>query len=360
MNKNNYCVILSGGIGSRFWPASRESKPKQFLDFFGTGQTLLRMTFERFRNLIPLENIFVVTGNTYKELTLKELPELSEKQILLEPIRRNTAPCIAYASCHINALNPNANIVVAPSDHLILNPVSFESIINKGFEFVSRNDALLTIGILPSRPEIGYGYIQLETENKEGEISKVKTFTEKPNLDIAKMFLESGEFLWNSGIFLWNVKSILNAFKNYLPEMYDIFRKGKDVFATVAEQEFIDKTFSYCSNVSIDVGILEKSKNVYVIEANFGWSDVGTWGSLHELSQKDSSQNVVVNDNAMIYESENNIINIPKDKLAVVQGLDGYIIVESDNVLLICKKSEEQRIRNFVTDAKLKFDDKFN
>lgn len=359
MSKDNYCVIMSGGIGSRFWPASREAKPKQFLDFFGTGKSLLRMTFERFCHFIPIENIYIVTSDKYQEMTIEELPELSEEQILLEPMRRNTAPCIAYASYHINALNPNANIVVAPSDHIILHENIFQETIMKGLEFVKHNDALLTLGIHPTRPETGYGYIQVSDENVDGELSKVKVFTEKPNLELAKTFVASGEFLWNSGIFLWSVTSILKAFDECLPEVASVFAKGREFFGTVAEADFINDTYSFCPSISIDFGVLEKAQNVYVLGGSFGWSDVGTWGSLHDLSEKDKQENVVINDNALLYDSKANIINVNKEKLVVAQGLEDFIVVESDNVILICKKQEEQRIREFVAEAKLKFDNKY-
>lgn len=358
MDKNKYCVVMSGGIGSRFWPASREAKPKQFLDFFGTGKSLLRMTFERFKNIIPLENFFIVTSEKYKDLTLKEIPELNESQILLEPMRRNTAPCIAYAAYHIHTLNPNANIVVAPADHVILKEDQFQKMVDEGLDFVNGTTNLLTIGIHPTRPETGYGYIQVSDDEERG-VAKVKTFTEKPNLELAKTFLESGEFLWNSGIFLWNVNTIIKAFENYLPDIYAIFEKGKGIIGSPKEQTFINEVYSFCPNISIDFGIMEKAQNVYVMGGNFGWSDVGTWGSLHEMSEKDNAENAVINDNALLYGSSGNIINISKEKLAVVQGLENYIVVESDNVLLICKKEEEQSIREFVTDAKLKFDNKF-
>lgn len=360
MSKDNYCVIMSGGIGSRFWPASREAKPKQFLDFFGTGKSLLRMTFERFRNFIAIENIFIVTSEKYRDMTIQELPELSENNILLEPMRRNTAPCIAYASYHIQAINSKANIVVAPSDHIILNEDLFQETIKKGLKFVKHNDALLTLGIHPTRPETGYGYIQVDEDNKkEDEISKVKVFTEKPNLELATKFLQSGEFLWNSGIFLWNVNTIIQAFESYLPEVSSIFDRGRDFFTTVAEHDFIDDVYSFCPSISIDFGVLEKAQNVYVQGANFGWSDVGTWGSLHDLSAKDEKSNVVINDNALLYDSTDNIINVQKEKLVVVQGMDGFIVVESNDVLLICKKEEEQRIREFVAEAKIKYDNKY-
>ena len=349
---------MSGGIGSRFWPSSREAKPKQFLDFFGTGKSLIRLTFERFKNIVPVENIFVVTNEAYKDMTMSEIPEMGENQILLEPMRRNTAPCIAYATYHINAINPNANIVVAPSDHLILNESEFTTLINKALEFSNKNEALLTLGIRPSRPETGYGYIQMSDE-KLDEVTKVKVFTEKPNLELAKVFYESGEFLWNSGIFIWSAKSILKELRTHIPEITNLFDKGQAKMATKEEKAFIDDIFPRCPNISIDYGIMEKADNVYVQAADFGWSDLGTWGSLYDISDKDENANVTAGANALFYESHNNMISISKDKLAVVQGLDGYIVVESDNVLLICQKDEEQRIKEFVTDAKMKFENKY-
>lgn len=354
MNKNNYCVIMSGGIGSRFWPASREAKPKQFLDFFGMGKSLLRLTFERFKTIIPTENILIVTNQNYKEMTMAEIPEIGEEQILLEPIRRNTAPCIAFATYHIKAKNPNANIVVAPSDHIILNDGEFTSMINNAFGFVEANNTLLTLGIRPSRPETGYGYIQMSDNGLSG-VTKVKVFTEKPNLELAKIFYESGEFLWNSGIFIWNVNTIMDALRKHLPEITNLFDKGADAFGTESENDFIDEVFVSCPNISIDYGIMEKADNVYVQAANFGWSDLGTWGSLYDISDKDEEANVANHSETLFYESKDNIVVLPKDKLGVIQGLDGYIVVESDNVLLICKKEEEQRIKEFVTDVKIKF-----
>lgn len=356
--ENNYCVIMSGGIGSRFWPASRTSYPKQFLDFFGTGRSLLQQTYDRFIKLIPKENILIVTNAKYKDLTMSQLPDIDENQILLEPQRRNTAPCIAFAANRILACNPNANIIVAPSDHLILKETEFLSTIKMGLEFVKNNDVLLTIGIKPNRPETGYGYIQIG-ENKEGNISKVKTFTEKPNLELAKVFLESGEFYWNSGIFMWNVKTILSAFDELLPEIASRFNSGQKYFNTSQEAEFINKIFPACPNISIDYGILEKSSNVFVLTADFGWSDLGTWGSLHDLSQKDENKNAVLKCDALLYDSNNNLISVP-EKLVVLHKMDGYIVAESGNVLMICKKEDEQEIRQFVIDANLKKGDEYN
>jgi mannose-1-phosphate guanylyltransferase len=356
--KNNYCVIMSGGIGSRFWPASRTSCPKQFLDFFGTGRSLLQQTFDRFRQIIPVENIYIVTNKLYKELTLKQLPELREDQILLEPQRRNTAPCIAFAANRIRAINPEANIVVAPSDHLILKERDFLERINEGLDFVATHPTLLTLGMKPNRPETGYGYIQLDNEHIGG-INKVKTFTEKPNLELAKVFLESGEFMWNSGIFLWNVQTILTAFDELLPDVASRFNSGVEHFNTPSEADFIESIFPACPNISIDYGILEKASNVYVISADFGWSDLGTWGSLHDLSEKDADNNAVLKCKALFYNSNDNLVSLPGGKLAILSDMNGYIVTESDNVLLICKMEKEQEIRQYVIDTQMKLGDEY-
>ena len=357
-NNHNYCVIMSGGVGSRFWPFSKEDKPKQFLDFFGTGRSLLQSTYDRFRKIVPLENIYIVTNDAYAGMTREQLPELSENQLLLEPLRRNTAPAIAFASYRIHAVDPEANIIVAPSDHLILKEDLFVADMRKGLAFVEENPVLLTLGIRPSRPETGYGYIQVDGNNCEG-IEKVKAFTEKPDLELAKKFLESGEFMWNSGIFLWNVNSILNAFREYLPDVVQKFDEGKTLFNTPREKQFVDETFPFCPNISIDYGILEKADNVYVNISDFGWSDLGTWGALHEVSQRDSDNNAQLNCKTLYIESTDNIVAMSDDKLVVLQGLDDYIVAESDNVLLICKKSEEQRIKHFVTDVKFRYGEEY-
>ncbi len=378
MIKDNYCVIMAGGIGSRFWPFSRNNKPKQFLDFFGTGRSLLQMTVDRFRPLIPIENVLIVTNVLYKDVILEQLPELQPEQVLCEPARRNTAPCIAYAVARIAALTNQANIVVAPSDHLILQEGDFVKAIQAGLEFVEQNDVLLTLGMKPTRPETGYGYIQkaphppkeeacskvprLEGLKAEGvnEIFKVKTFTEKPNLELAKVFMESGEFLWNSGMFLWNLQTIQKAFAQHLPEISEKFSAGCDKMATEAEDAFIQETFPSCPNISIDYGLMEKADNVCVMSADFGWSDLGTWGSLYELSDKDEHANVALKCDAAFYDSKNNIVTLESGKLAVVQGLEGYIVAEADNVLLVCKQEDEQHIRQFVNDAGVRFDGKFS
>ncbi len=344
---------MAGGIGSRFWPSSRNNKPKQFLDFFGTGRSLLQMTFDRFSKIVPTENILIVSNQLYKDLILAQLPQIKDSQVLLEPMRRNTAPCIAYAVNRIKAINMDANIVVAPSDHLILKEDEFINTIKNGLQYTANNDCLLTLGIKPSRPETGYGYIQIS--DSETDISKVKTFTEKPNIDLAKVFVESGEFLWNSGIFLWNVKSIDNAFTSLLPEVASKFELGKDIYNTDKENDFINEIYPSCQNISIDYGVLEKASNVYVLRSDFGWSDLGTWGSLYELSEKDENQNATLKCHAQYYNSNNNIVTLPEGKLAVIEGLDDYIVTESDDVLLICRKSEEQKIRQIVNDVTVRF-----
>jgi mannose-1-phosphate guanylyltransferase len=356
--ENNYCIIMAGGVGSRFWPFSRNDRPKQFLDFFGTGRSLLQMTFDRFCHVVPAENILIVSNVIYKDLILEQLPEIKSNQVLLEPNRRNTAPCIAYAINRIKAITDNANIIVAPSDHLIVRELDFIETIKTGIDFIEKNDYLLTLGIKPSRPETGYGYIQID--DGETSLRKVKTFTEKPNAELAQIFFETGEFYWNSGIFLWSLKTIDNAFNTLLPDVANRFNEGKNFFNTPDEQDFINKMFPSCPNISIDYGIMEKAKNVYVLCSDFGWTDLGTWGSLYEMSPKDDKQNVSLKCKTMFYESSNNIIALPNDKLVVVQGLDDYIVAESDNVLLICKKDVEQRIRQFVNDVSLSFNGKYN
>lgn len=357
-NKDNFCVIMGGGIGSRFWPFSRKTLPKQFLDFFGTGRSLLQQTFDRFKKIIPMENILIVTNDLYADLVKEQLPELKEEQILLEPTRRNTAPCIAWAAYHIRALNPNANIVVAPSDHLILKEEEFLNAIKKGLSFVSDTDKLLTLGIKPNRPETGYGYIQIAEEEGEN-FYKVKTFTEKPELELAKVFVESGEFYWNSGIFLWNVNSILKAGELLLPELAAKLAPGEGVYGTPDEKRFIDEHFPACPNVSIDFGIMEKADNVYVSLGDFGWSDLGTWSSLYDLAPKDPHGNVTLKCRSLLYNSKENIVVLPEGKLAVIDGLEGYLVAESNNVLLICKKDEEHSIRKYVNDTQIKLGEEY-
>ncbi len=356
--KNNYCVIMAGGIGSRFWPVSRDGLPKQFLDFFGTGRSLLQMTFDRFTPIVPVENILIVTNRIYKELILEQLPDLSPHQVLLEPHRRNTAPCVAYAISRIKAMTDRANIIVAPSDHLILKEGSFLDTLREGLEFTAHHNALLTLGIQPSRPETGYGYIQVD--DGENRLRRVKTFTEKPNAELAQVFFESGEFYWNSGIFLWNLQAIEEAYRTLLPEIAAKFREGKEKWNTPEEQAYVDEIYPTCQNISIDYGIMEKASNVYVLCSDFGWTDLGTWGSLYEMSKKDEQHNVTLKCQAIYYDSEKNTVVLPKNKLAVIQGLEDYIVADTDDVLLICKRSEEQRIRQFVNDANVMFDGLYN
>jgi mannose-1-phosphate guanylyltransferase len=359
MMKHNYCVIMAGGVGSRFWPFSRTDKPKQFLDFFGTGQSLLQMTINRFSSLVPTENILIVTNVLYRDLILEQLPMLQPSQVLCEPARRNTAPCIAYAVARIKAMTKQrgektANIVVAPSDHLILQEDKFVQTITDGLQFVASHDALLTLGMKPTRPDTGYGYIQIASEhmsvNNTG-ICKVRAFTEKPNLELAKKFVDSGEFLWNSGIFLWNLQAIDAAFSSYLPEVAQKFAAGERVLGTNAEEAFIQEIFPTCPGISIDYGVMEHAKNVYVLPSDFGWSDLGTWGSLYDLSQKDEDNNATLHCEARYYDSHGNIVTLPKGHMAVIQGLENYIVAESNGILLICKREEEQQIRQFHMDA---------
>lgn len=358
MKDNNYCVIMAGGIGSRFWPLSKTSKPKQFIDILGTGKTLIQNTFERFEEFCLPENIYVVTNVKYKAMVMEQLPKIPVENILLEPARKNTAPCIAYANQKIIAKNSNANIIVAPADHIIINTNVFNNEINKALDFVSKQHVLVTIGVTPNRPDTGYGYIQVNTEtdftHEYKNLYPVKTFTEKPNLEMAKKFVDSGEFYWNSGIFVWNINSIQYAFKEYLPEVKNLFKEGKDKYNTPEEEAFIQKVYSECKNISIDYGIMEKAENVHVFTADFGWSDLGTWGSLFENSERDEDNNATSSDNVLTYDTENTIVKTPSDKLVVVQGLNDYIVAESDNVLLICNKKEEQQLRYIVNDVKLK------
>jgi mannose-1-phosphate guanylyltransferase len=354
--EKNYCIIMAGGVGSRFWPLSRQGRPKQFLDILGTGRTLIQQTFDRFASFIPVENIFVVTSVRYKKLVNEQLPELKNGQILLEPLRRNTAPCAAYAAHKIQSRNPEANLIVAPSDHLIIKEEEFVRQIKNGLEFIESNDALLTLGIKPSRPETGYGYIQVKEKlefNNLNNLYTVKTFTEKPGLEMAQIFVDSGEFFWNSGIFLWSLPSIMGAFEMYLNDIYSLFKNGVKLYNTVDEVHFINKIYSECKGISIDYGIMEKAQNVYVLTADFGWSDLGTWGSLYDNKEKDSLGNVISGENVLTYETSNCIINIKEEKVAVLQGLDGYIIAESDDTLMVCRKEDEQQIKQFVTDVRI-------
>ncbi|MDE5554423.1 MAG: mannose-1-phosphate guanylyltransferase [Muribaculaceae bacterium] len=357
-NNHRYCVIMCGGIGSRFWPYSRTNLPKQFIDFLGTGRSLLQMSYDRILSIVPKENIIVVTNADYAPLVKEQLPEISAENILLEPARRNTAPCIAWAAYHIAARDPKASMIVTPSDHLITREREFEASVTRGFEFVESRDALLTLGITPTRPETGYGYIQIGSE-VETDINKVKTFTEKPNLELAKVFLASGEFFWNSGIFLWSAESICKAFHEYSPEIAAKFDEGKELFGTVEETEFIKTNFPACMSISIDFAVMEKAQNVYVETVRFGWNDLGTWSALYDQSPKNRDANVTQNCNVLAYNSTGNIFAVRGEKLVVVDGLKDYIVADAGDVLLVCPKSEEQRIKQMVNDAKLRFGEKY-
>jgi len=351
MNKNLYVVLMAGGVGVRFWPYSRNSKPKQFLDVLGSGKTLLQSTFDRFAPMCPVENIFVVTHEEHAALVKQQLPELSDGQILAEPMRKNTAACIAYASYRIALLNPDAVIVVSPSDHLILKEAEFQDVIRKAADQAKGQDKLITLGITPTRPETGYGYIQYHTEKTFAK--KVKTFTEKPELSLAKKFIESGDFVWNSGIFIWGVQAVLKEIHQHLPEMAEVFDEIKPKLGTDEERDAIRVAYPQCKSISIDYGIMEKAKNVYVCLGNFTWSDLGSWASIHEISAKDENNNVV-NANALTYESRNCIIKGSPDKLIVAQGLNGYLIGEFGNVIIVCEKDKEEQFRRFVNDVKAK------
>jgi mannose-1-phosphate guanylyltransferase len=349
MNKNLYVVLMAGGVGTRFWPYSRNSHPKQFLDVMGTGKSLLRSTYERFLPLCPQENIFVVTHQEHVALALEQLPELPISQILAEPMRKNTTPCIAYACHKINKLNPDAVLVVSPADHLILNESNFQQIIRKAAEYAKPQDKLITLGIAPTRPETGYGYIQfLESKSP---LKKVKTFTEKPELALAKKFLDSGDFVWNAGIFIWGLQAFLLAFRKYLPEMAEIFDDAAEKISTNEENSAIEIAYAQIKNISIDYGIMEKADNVYVLPSNFPWNDLGSWSSLHDISLKDENNNAIAAD-VLLYETRNSIIRGPKDKLIVVQGLNGYLVGAFDNVVIVCEKDKEDLFRRFVNDLK--------
>ncbi len=363
MNSNYYCVIMAGGVGARFWPMSTINRPKQFIDIMGDGETLIEKTYKRFLKICPAENIYIVTNTSYKKLVTESIPGIKEDQIICEPNRRNTAPCIAYANYKIKKINPDAIIAVSPSDHIITDEDLFVDTINTALSSAENNNWLITLGISPTRPETGYGYIQFDetklSKINDRSIFKVKVFTEKPAYDMAVTFLRSGDFLWNAGIFVWSLKSINKAFKLYLPEIDEIFRNGETAYNTPNEEEFILKAYSICRSISIDYGIMEKAENVQVIACSFGWSDLGTWGSLYENRNKDANNNAISGKNVLTFDSKNNIINVPEGKLVVVQGLDDYIVAEHDGVLLICKKQEEQQIREFVNNVKLNKGEKY-
>lgn len=356
MKEHRYCVVMCGGVGSRFWPFSRTTKPKQFLDFFGTGKSLLQLTVERILPLVAPEHIILVTNAAYASIVREQLPDIKEENILLEPARRNTAPCICWAANHIYAQDPDASIVVLPSDHLILKEQAFIETLHEGFEFVESGDYLLTLGIKPTSPQTGYGYIQRGKPVKEfPDICRVKTFTEKPNLEMAKVFLATGEFFWNAGIFLWSARSILNAFAKYDKDTLAVFECPTSVYGTEAETEFINKRFPNAPSISIDYAIMEKAGNVYVKSADLGWSDLGSWKALYDASPKNQDGNVTQNCKALLHDCDDSIIAVKDEKIVVASGLKGYIVAENSNALMIYPIEQEQQIRHIVNDVRSRF-----
>ncbi|HSU50009.1 MAG TPA: mannose-1-phosphate guanylyltransferase [Segetibacter sp.] len=360
MNKNNYVAIIAGGIGSRFWPKSRVGYPKQFLDILNTGKTLIQQTFERFERFVPKENIFVVTSSEYDEIVKQQLPQMPAENVVSEPSRKNTAPCIAYISFKIANIDPQATLIIAPADHLILDSEGFEQTCQKAIEFVDKNDALVTLGIKPTYPNTGYGYIQYETESVvEDSIFKVKTFTEKPNLELAKTFLASGDFLWNAGIFIWKAEVIIKRFEMHEPELHDIFASERHHLNTDEEKLAIERMYPQCSSISIDYAVMEKADNVFVIPSSFGWSDLGTWTSAYDNLEKDYLGNAIAGDKVMVIDSTQCMISASHDKLLVLQGLHDFIIVDTEDALLICKKEKEQEIKEYVAEVKRNIGEKY-
>ncbi len=350
--QNNYVAIMAGGIGSRFWPESRTHYPKQFLDLLGTGKSLIQWTYNRFQHICPRENIYFITNEQYISTLKEQIPEIDIKNIISEPSRKNTAPCAAYFAHKMMALNPDANIIMSPADHLIMDERAFERTAHDALEFVSKHASLLTLGIKPTRPDTGYGYIQYDTELELDKAHRVRTFTEKPSLELAQTFIKSGDFLWNSGIFVWNVKTIMDALALYMPEMNEVFASAQSAYNTPAELEAINKLYPQCTNISIDYGIMEKAKNVYVIPSYFGWCDLGTWESAYDNCEKDYLGNAVLGDNVMVIDASDCMIKVPNDKLLVVQGLKNFILVDTPDVLMICERNREQQIKEYVAEVK--------
>ncbi|MCR4582328.1 MAG: mannose-1-phosphate guanylyltransferase [Prevotella sp.] len=347
---NNHLVIMAGGVGSRFWPMSTAETPKQFIDVLGVGKSLLQLTVERFGDLVTPENIWVVTNQKYADKVKQQLPDMPQQNILCEPCRRNTAPCIAYVSWRIKSKDPKANIVVTPSDHIVTNTAEFQRIIRDCMKFTSETDAIVTLGMKPTRPETGYGYIQADLSTpslRNNGIFRVDSFREKPNLQTAQEYIKRNNYFWNAGIFIWNVNTIVNAFRIYQPSMAKIFEQMLPIYGTDKEQDAINERFPECENISVDYAIMEKAEEIFVCPADFGWSDLGTWGSLHEQSHKDLYGNVSIGNDISLVESHNCIIHTTQEKKVVIQGLDGFIVAENDNTLLICKLAEEQRIKQF-------------
>ena len=359
MNQNFYGVIMAGGVGSRFWPLSRKKLPKQFIDIFSNGQSLFQQTFNRLARICPLENIYVVTNEHYRGIVKEQVPGLIDERILGEPHARNTAPCVSYASFKISKQNPDAITVILPSDHLIMDEDNFIETITRGMEFASKNDTLLTLGIQPDRPDTGYGYIQFDEEAGSEGVYKVKTFTEKPNFELAEYFVSSGEFLWNSGMFIWKTSAIIKAIEKYMPDMYEQFHKGMKYYFEPEEKDFIQKTYEICNIISIDYAIMEKADNVYVMPSSFSWSDIGTWNALYAYSKKDEENNVIKGDMVFMRNTNNCIVHVPNKKLVALNNVSNLIVVESDGILLIADKNQEQDIRHVVNDIKIRYGEKF-
>ncbi len=359
MTENNYVAIMAGGIGSRFWPISRANYPKQFLDILNTGRTLIQATFDRFAKFVPAENIYIITFEYYKNIVAEQLPEIPLENIICEPSRKNTAPCVALISYKLKQLNPEANLICAPADHIILEQEAFEKVCSDALQFTSHIKGLITLGIKPTHPNTGYGYIQHEPQAVSENVYKVKTFTEKPDKELAKTFLASGDFLWNAGIFVWQVKNIIKAFEMHLPELAEVFETEKNNFNTDGEQEAIERIYPLCVNISIDYGVMEKADNVYIIPSSFGWSDLGTWTSVYDNLEKDYLGNAVAGKHVMVIDATNNVVHADNKKLVLLQGLDDFIVVDTKDVLLICKKEKEQEIKEYVAEIKRNKGDKF-
>lgn len=350
MKNNVYAVLMAGGVGSRFWPLSTPERPKQFIDVLGIGKTLIQMTYERLLEIVPQQNIFILTNEKYVNMIQEQIPSIEAARVLTEPIRKNTAPCIAYAAAKIHALNKDACMIVCPSDHLILKQDEFNKVVQKAIQTASNNNIIVTLGIKPTRPDTGYGYIEFDKEKNAqiGDVTNVLQFREKPNLETAELFVKSGNFYWNSGIFVWKASVVISALEKYQKDLFDLFCSNSSMYNTSNEQGFVNQAFETCQDISIDYAIMEKADNVDVVLADFGWSDLGTWKSLSEHLEKDTFNNAVIGDNVHSFNMKNCLVNVPKNKLVLIDGLINYIIVESDNVLMILKNKNEQEIKNYL------------
>lgn len=360
MNQHYYTVIMAGGVGKRFWPLSREDHPKQFIDILGQGKTLFQATFQRCQKFTPTSNILVVTNEAYIDLVKEQVPDIQDDQILTEPIGRNTAPCVAYAAHHIHAIDPDGVMMVAPSDHLIMNEDEFSNTILKGLDFAAENDVLITLGIRPTRPDTGYGYIQMSEDDQNGGLNKVKTFTEKPDQEWAEYFVNSGEFLWNSGIFIWHARTILSAFQKHMPELEENFEAGQSLMGTEREQNFIADTYPTLPKISIDYGIMEKAENVYVLPADFQWSDIGTWNAVYDLLEKDEKNNAITGKHVFTRNTKDCLINVSdKNKLVALNNVDNLIVVDTGSIMLIADKNQEQEVRQVVNEIKAQYGERY-